>query len=183
MATVTSHAATESDLLTTPRDGNRYELVDGQIRVSPAGKRHRRVATRLTVRLGAFVEEHRLGDLFDAQTGFRLPSGNVRVPDLAFVAAGRGDPDDPGFVVGAPDLAVEIVSPGDRRRDVLEKVGEYLDAGTRLVWIIDPQQRMASVYHGAAETSTIAADGVLDGRDVVPGFRCALADVLPPERN
>lgn len=128
VATTTQHV-TDEDLLRMPRDGQKYERVDGQIRVSPAGFRHGAVIARLTIRLGAFVAEHRLGHVVDSSTGFRWPGrhadrpDNVRSPDISFVAAGRlpdeREPD--GFAALAPDLAVEVLSPGDRRGDVLEK--------------------------------------------------------------
>ena len=178
MATTTRPPATEQDLLRTPRDGQKYELVDGQIRVSPAGTRHGRVCTRLVLRLGAFVEERRLGDLFDSSTGFRLPGGNVRLPDVSFVAKGRLVGDLDGFGDLAPDLAVEVLSPGDRSRDVLDKVGEYLEAGVHLVWVIDPKRRSAAVYRSLTDTRKLGPDDSLDGEDVVPGFQCRLADVI-----
>src|SRR5947209_4956137 len=135
-------AATEADLLRMPSDGWKYELVDGEIRMSPAGTRHGQVCANLVLSIGTFVKQHRLGYLFDSSTGFRLPGGNVRLPDVAFVARGRFKservPDGFGDVV--PDLAVEVLSPDDRARDVLDKVGEYLQAGVRLVWVVDPRR-------------------------------------------
>ena len=180
MATTTRGAATEEDLLRTPRDGQKYELVDGTIRVSPAGFRHGRVCVRLAGRLGAFVEERRLGDVLDSSTGFRLPGGNVRVPDVSFVAAGRcgAEPGPPGFADVPPDLAVEVLSPADRPRDILDKVGEYLQAGVRLVWVIDPEQRTAVVHRSPGRVQQLGPDDYLDGGDVVPGFRCRLAEVF-----
>ena len=179
MAT-TTRAATEEDLLRTPRDGRKYELVDGQIRVSPAGARHGRVCIRLAIRLGAFVEEKQLGDVLDSSTGFRLPGGNVRLPDLSFVARGRfaAEQVPEGFGGLAPDLAVEVLSPDDRPRDVLDKVGEYLQAGVRLVWVIDPKGRTAATYRSLTDVRRLGPDEWLDGEDVVPGFRCRLADVI-----
>ena len=177
MATTTRPAATEEDLLRTPSDGQKYELVDGEIRVSPAGLPHGRVCMRLAARLGPFVEERRLGDLFDSSTGFRLPGGNVRLPDVAFVATGRIGVSS-GFGEVAPDLAVEVLSPNDRSRQVLDKVGEYLDAGVRLVWVIDPERRTAAVHRSLTAVRELGPDDFLDGEDVVPGFRCRLADVI-----
>lgn len=113
MATTTRRIATEDDLRAMPEDGNKYELVDGEIRVSPAGDRHSAVALRLAARLLAFVDQHRLG--------------HVMGPDASFVASGRFPNDRPTEDWGslAPDLAVEVISPGDRPRHVLDKVGEY----------------------------------------------------------
>src|SRR6267378_4205751 len=88
MATTTRRVATEKDLLAMPKDGQKYELVDGQIRVSPAGDRHSVVALRLGSRLLAFATQHQLGHVCGADAGFRLPGGNVRSPDASFVAAG-----------------------------------------------------------------------------------------------
>jgi Uma2 family endonuclease len=185
VATTTQHI-TDEDFLRMPRDGQKYERVDGQIRVSPAGFRHGAVIVRLTVRLGAFVAEHKLGHVVDSSTGFRWPGrhadrpDNVRSPDVSFVAVGRlPDGREPaGFAALAPDLAVEVLSPGDRRGDVLEKIGEYLDVGTRLVWVIDPEKRTAAAYRSLTDVRVIAEGDSLDGEDVVPGFACLLGEIL-----
>src|SRR5262245_48696281 len=105
MSTTAQPFATEADLLQTPKDGRKYELVDGQIVMSPVGARHGRVILRLAARLLTFAAEQRLGDVFDSSTGVRLPSGNVRVPDISFVARGRfpGDEVSVGFIPFAPD--------------------------------------------------------------------------------
>ena len=179
MAT-TTRPATEQDLLLTPKDGQKRELVDGQIRVSPAGARHGLVCVRLVRRLAAFVEDGRLGYVFDSSTGFRLAGGNVRLPDVSFVAKGRfpNEQIPEGFGGLAPDLAIEVLSPDDRSRDVMDKVGEYLQAGVRLVWVIDPRQRNAAIYKSLTDVRTVGPDEALDGEDVVPGFRCRLGEVI-----
>jgi Uma2 family endonuclease len=163
-----------------PKDGQKYELVDGEIRVSPAGDRHSVVALELAARLLAFAKQHRLGHVFGADAGFRLPSKNVRSPDVSFVASGRFPddkaPDDFGDL--APDLAVEVLSPHDRPRYVLDKVGEYLEAGVRLIWVIDPRKQRAVVYRSLSDVRELGPESVLDGDDVLPGFRCALRDLL-----
>jgi Uma2 family endonuclease len=180
MATTTRRAATEEDLLAMPKDGQKYELVDGEIRVSPAGDRHSVVAARLVALLVPFVEQHRLGHVMTTDAGFRFPSKNVRSPDASFVAAGRFPddkvPDDFGSL--APDLAVEVLSPRDRPRYVLDKVGEYLEAGVRMVWVIDPRKERAVVYRSLGDVRELKADDVLDGEDVLPGFRCSLREIV-----
>jgi Uma2 family endonuclease len=181
MATTARRKATEEDLLAMPDDGQKYELVDGEIRgVSPAGLGHGRLCVSLTLRLGTCVQERALGLVVDSSTGFRLPNGNVRSPDVAFIAAGRFTGDDlrAGFCPVPPDLAIEVLSPTDRRRHVLDKVGEYLDAGVPLVWVIDPAARKATVYRSITNVTTVGEDGSLDGEDVLPGFRCPLRDIL-----
>jgi Uma2 family endonuclease len=180
MATTTRRVATEDDLRAMPEDGQKYELVDGEIRVSPAGDRHSVVAVRLAARLLAFVEQHRLGHVMGADAGFRLPSKNVRSPDVSFVAAGRfpndTPPDDWGSL--APDLAVEVLSPRDRPRYVMDKVGEYLEAGVRLVWVIDPKKERAVVYRSLSDLRELGPDDLLTGEDVLPGFSCRLRDIF-----
>jgi Uma2 family endonuclease len=176
-------ALTDEGLLRLPKDGNKYEVVDGELRVSPAGWFHEHVVMRLATRLGAFVEERRLGTLLGSSALFVLPSGNRRGPDLSFLAAGRLPPElrSTPFPALAPDLAVEVLSPGDRPREVLDKVGEYLQSGVRLVWVIDPEARKATVYRSLTEVAVVDESGALDGEDVLPGFRCRLAEVLAPE--
>jgi Uma2 family endonuclease len=180
MATTTRRGATEEDLLAMPEDGWKYELVDGEIRMSPAGFRHGQVCIRLASRLQTFVEARKLGAVVDSSTGFRLPGGNVRVPDAAFVSRERmaGAPWPEGLSPVPPDLAVEVLSPTDRPRFVLDRVGEYLEAGVRLVWVIDPAGGGATVYRSLGIVRDLAADGVLEGEDVLPGFCCSLRELL-----
>jgi Uma2 family endonuclease len=185
MAT-TTRFVTDEELLQAPRDGQKYERVDGEMRVSPAGARHGAVSVALSARLWTFVTDRKLGHVFESSTGFRWPGrkpetpDNVRSPDVSFVASGRF-PDERGpvgFIPFAPDLAVEVLSPNDRWSEVLEKVGEYLGVGTRLVWVIDPETRTAAVYRSATDVRTLGETDALEGEDVVPGFACALKDVL-----
>jgi Uma2 family endonuclease len=169
---------TDDELLRLPKDGNKYEVVDGELRISPAGLRHERIVARLIGLLGQFVDERRLGDVLGSNLLYVLPSGNKRAPDVSFVAAGRLE----GFRHAvfpelAPDLAVEVISPGDSPRQVLDRVGEYLQAGVRLVWVIEPEGRTASIYRTLTDVRNVEESGSLEG-DVLLGFRCALSDLL-----
>ena len=170
----------DEELLRLPRDGRKYELVDGEIRVSPAGMRHEEIVVRLIARLLEIVGPERLGKVFGSSAGYRLPGGNVRSPDVSFVAAGRlpGDEAPEGFGELAPDLAVEVLSPQDGARETLDKVGEYLSAGVRLIWVIDPANRRATAYRSLTGVHDVPLDGRLDGEDVLPGFSCLLADLV-----
>jgi Uma2 family endonuclease len=173
--------ATEDDLRAASRDDGKHELVDGRIiAVSPAGGRHGRVCANLVTALGSFVRDNRRGQVLDSSAGFRLPSGNVRAPDVTFVSAERlaSHPLSDDFCDAAPDLAVEVLSPGDRPRAVLDKVGEYLESGVRLVWVIDPANARAQVYRSPSAGSERSGDEALDGEDVLPGFRCRLSEIL-----
>jgi len=181
MATTISGPATEADLLAMPDDGHKYELVAGEIRrMSPAGFRHGKVSGRLYARLLELVDRHKLGHALESSTGFRMPGGNVRSPDVSFVSRGRVDDENVpiGFSPVTPDLAVEVLSPNDGAQEVLEKVGEYLDAGVRLVWVIDPQERGANRYRSLTDACALAIEDELDGEDVLPGFRCPLAEIF-----
>ena len=171
---------TETELLRMPQDGWKYELVDGEIRASPGGMRHGLITVELASRLLAFAEASRLGYVFDTRTGFRPPKGNVRSPDVSFVARGRfpGEVIPEGFSPILPDLAVEILSPEDRSRFVLEKVGEYLDAGVPLVWVIDPKARNASIYRSLTNVRTLTEKDELVGEDVLPGLHCRLGEIF-----
>jgi Uma2 family endonuclease len=104
----------------------------------------------------------------------------VRSPDVSFIAAQRlaGHPLSDDFSDLPPDLAVEVLSPSERPRHVLDKVGEYLEAGVRLVWVIDPQKAKAVVYRSLSDVSELTGDDELDGGDVLPGFRCRLSEIL-----
>jgi Uma2 family endonuclease len=179
-----TRVVTDEELLRLPRDGNKYEVVEGELRVSPAGWRHERLVARLISALEAHARRRGLGDILGSNALYVLPGGNRRAPDVSFVAAGRLAREAAGavFPALAPDLAVEIVSPADEPRLVLDKVGEYLQAGVRLVWVLDFEARQATVYRRLTTVRAIDETGTLDGEDVLPGFACPLAEILdPPE--
>jgi len=179
VAATTEKTWTDDELMALPDDA-KYELVDGELlRASPAGGRHGDIVAELLSRIRIFVKERRLGHVFDGQTGFRLPDGNLRSPDVSFVAAERLAGGIPaGFLHLAPDLAVEVLSPTDQAGDVAHKVGEYLSVGVRLLWVIDPERSAAVVYRPGITPNTVRVDAALDGADVLPGFACPLREIL-----
>ena len=132
----------------------------------------------LAVALSNHVREHGLGVVYAAETGFTLSRrpDTVRAPDVAFISRDRlPSPEPIGYPELAPDLVVEV---GDRPGETLAKIADWLSAGTRLVWLIDPARRAARVYRADGSETMVAADGVLDGEDVIPGFSCRLDTVL-----
>ena len=160
----------------------RTELVRGVLVVrEPPGYQHGYVVTRLALAIGGHVRTHDLGHMVICDTGFKLFSDpdTVRGPDIAFVRKERvPDPLPEGFAPFAPDLAVEVRSPGDRPGEVLAKVADWLEAGTALVWVVDPARREARVYRADGSESVIAGDGALEGEALLPGFECRLAGIF-----
>ncbi|MGE5803546.1 MAG: Uma2 family endonuclease [Gemmatimonadota bacterium] len=170
------------DLLRMRIPDKRSELVRGALIVrEPAGGLHGRVAMNLGVELAVHVKRMAAGAVYAAETGFKLASNpdTVRAPDVAFIAKDRLPARDTrGYPALAPDLVVEVLSLDDRPGEVLAKVGDWLSAGCRLVWVVDPERRVARVYRADGSESIVTADGALDGEDVLPGFACPLAAIL-----
>lgn len=173
---------TADDLMRLQPPDKRTELVRGRMIVrEPAGFRHGDVAMRIALALGQFLRSNPIGRLVAAETGFVLFTNpdTVRAPDVAFVLHDRiPDPMPRGYAPFAPDLAVEVLSSDDRPGEVLAKVADWLKAGTRLVWVVDPDRRLARTYRADGTMVEIGENGVLVGEDVLPGFRCVLTEVL-----
>ncbi len=175
-----TYTADELQRLRLP--GKRLELVRGLLIVrEPAGYRHGRVAAEIGSRLAAHVSANDLGQVLAAETGFKLASqpDTVRAPDVAFISHERTpEPEPTGYAELAPDLVVEVRSPDDRPGAILGKVADWLEAGTRLVWVVDPDRRRVRVYRADGRESVVTVGGILDGEDVVEGFTCALNSIL-----
>ena len=179
----TLQRSTASELFEMPDDGFRYELVKGELRkMSPSGWEHGEVVVNITLLLGQYVKVNKLGACGGAETGFKLASDpdTVRAPDLSFVNRERIPEGDASkkFFKGAPDLAVEVMSPGDTRREVNEKVEDWLEAGARAVWVINPKKRVVTVYSSMTDVTHLSEVEELDGGDVVPGFRCKVSEIF-----
>jgi Uma2 family endonuclease len=179
----TTQLITAEDLLRMPDDGLRYELVRGQlITMPPAGNIHGNRTMRLGWRLAQHVESNDLGVVYAAETGFKITSNpdTVRAADIAFVSKARlaevGDVE--GYWPGAPDLAVEMVSPSDTYTEVEEEVAEYLQAGAKAVWVVNPRRRTITVYRSLTDITILVEQDMLEGCDVIPGFRCRASDVF-----
>lgn len=174
---------TAEDLYDLPDDGrHRYELVDGRLVVSePPGMTHGGITVNFAMLLGTFVRQHRLGRVY-GEAGYVLRRGpdTVRGPDLTFVRRDRLPAPEVAhrFYEGAPDLAVEIVSPGDRAGEIARTVAGYLAAGTRLVWVVYPARRTVVAHRPGGTTRVFGEDGTLDGGDVLPGFAAPVAEVF-----
>src|SRR6059058_4807360 len=177
-----STVQTADDLLRFRMPGKTAELLRGVLVVrEPPSTSHGGRAALLTARLGTFVEHAGLGEVFAQDTGFKIEHDpdTVRAPDVAFVARDRvAQIPSEGYAEVAPDLVVEILSPADRPGEVLEKVGQWLSAGSRLVWVLDAARQHARVYRADGTVSIVGPDDELDGEGVVPGFRSPLREIL-----
>src|SRR6266851_9189251 len=174
---------TADELLALPRGEFRYELVNGELKkMSPAGQKHGRITVRLTLPLAKHVQDLQLGEVYAAETGFKLKSNpdTVLAADIAFVRKERlkalGETES--YWPGAPDLAVEVNSPSDTVREVEKKVMEWLEFGSRLVWIVSSTLHTVTVYRSLTDIETLTEKDILDGGDVVPGFQLSIAEIF-----
>lgn len=179
---------TAEELITLPRGRFRYELVAGELKqMSPAGHVHGKIAARLAGALWRHVEEEGLGEVYAAETGFLLKTDpdTVRAPDVSFIRQERVDEvgDAKGYWPGAPDLAVEVNSPGDTVGEVEGKVEEWLEAGARLVWVVSPKLRTITVYRSREDITTLTEKDTLDGEQVVAGFRYLVAKLFKVKKG
>ncbi|HEX8889740.1 MAG TPA: Uma2 family endonuclease [Pyrinomonadaceae bacterium] len=183
MSSTTTKLVTADELLMRPDDGFHYELVRGELkRMSPTGDERGRVTMELAAPLHAYVKHNQLGQVYAAETGFKLESDpdTVRAPDIAFVRAeriqARGRVE--GYGEGAPDLVVEVLSPGNTKREMVEKVEDYFAAGARLVWIVNPKPKTVTVYRSLTDITVLTEKDTLDGSEVVPGFQIPVAEIF-----
>ena len=178
----TTKLLTIEDLAGLDDTPGRFDLIRGElIEMPPAGAEHGDITHEISRTVGNFVVDKNLGKVYAAETGFIIGRNPdiLLGPDIAFVRRDRLPRErHPGFLELAPDLAVEVVSPSDRQRDVTRKVIEYLDAGVRIVWLVDPADKVVTVFTSDRKSSTLSNEDVLDGGDVLPGFRLPLADVF-----
>ncbi|MXY47009.1 MAG: Uma2 family endonuclease [Chloroflexi bacterium] len=179
----TTKLVTADELMEMPDDGFRYELVRGDlIQMAPAGHMSSFHEMQVGAMLHNFVKSNELGRVYSSSGGFRLESNpdTVLAPDASFVRQERveaaGDTD--GYFPGAPDLVIEVISPSDRYTEVEAKVAEWLNAGARMVVVVNPRNRTVRVHHSPTEAVLLTEADTLDGGDVVPGWRLPVADIF-----
>lgn len=182
--TTTRTRLTAEELLFLPDDGLRHELVGGELRSAPFhGAEHGVVAATLGAIVSVFVDSYNLGSVVGNGTGFQIAwaPDSVRAPDVGFVSQDRialhGIPE--GFWPGAPDLAAEVVSPGDTYGEVDEKVLQWLRAGTRLVWVVNPRSRTVAAHEAAVGIRILSESDSLTGGGVLAGFECRVSALFP----
>jgi Uma2 family endonuclease len=173
---------TDEAFMALARDGHRYEVVNGElVDMGNSGMAHGYVACILVALLTTYVQQNKLGAVCDSSTAFTLKNGNRRSPDVSFVAKERlkGLKRPPhGFFQGSPDLAVEILSPGNTIEEIHDKIVEYFENDTRLVWVIHPDEKYILVYHAPEPDRFLRSQDVLEGEAIVPGFSMSVAELF-----
>ena len=180
----TPGTATERDLIRENENKLKtalYELVDGTLVEKGMGYEESAIAMLIAIHLGNFVLPRKLGEISGEAGMMRTTGSQVRAPDVAFLSRARfpGGKRPKGPIAPvAPDLAVEVLSKSNTKAEIARKLREYFASGTRLAWIVDPKKQTVRVHTSPTESTLLQDDAALDGGDVLPGFRLALADLF-----
>lgn len=173
---------TIEELAKLPPDQSRGELIRGNFfQRSLNGSVHGYISANVLGFLGNYVRKNGVGCVYMTGTGFILARNpdTVRAPDAAFVQAKRlADQSATGFFDGAPDLAVEVISPSETVDEVESKVIDYLEAGSALVWLIYPRTQTVAIYRSLTDIEILTIEDTLDGGDLLPGFSVSLKEVF-----
>jgi Uma2 family endonuclease len=182
MEPATEHKWTEAELMSLPDIPGKYEIVEGELVVTPGATfKHEVIGMFLGTKLNIFVMEHSLGHVAGSSLSCWMKSGNLRCPDVSFVSQTRFDEleqDVDGFLKGAPDLAVEVLSPSNTVPAMKKKALEYFESGSRLVWIVGPEDRTVTVLRPDGSEGVLTGADSLDGEDVVPGFSVVVSELF-----
>lgn len=175
---------TEAELQALPEDGYLHEVINGELIMNLKNDfYHGHICMRLSTALQIHVTERRLGAMLDSSTGFWMHNRNCRAPDISFITKERltrqgFKPSTRKFFPGAPDLAVEILSPNNTRREIDARLKDFFASGTQIVWIINPDQECAEICHAVDKRQLLGPGAFLDGEHLLPGFRYAIADLF-----
>ncbi len=179
-ATASGKIWTDEEFMALPDDGNRYEVVNGKlIAMGSAGARHGYYVSLISFFLTAYVRAQKMGVVFDSDTSFKMKSGNRRSPDCSFFSKERlrslgGIPK--GYIEGSPDLVVEVLSEVNTVGEIHNKIVEYFENGSRLVWLIHPEEKYVLVYRQPEPTALKRPGDILEGEEVIPGFALDLSE-------
>ena len=171
----------DESLEALPKNGHKYELLDGDLIMSPVHANHGIICMRLGILLGSFVQRRMLGEVFDSSTGFRLSGEVLLSPDISFVSKARLKkimPAPDKFLYGAPDLAVEVLSPNDRMKAIHRKLDLYFEHSCRLVWMVNWKLEQVHIYRTDSIEALTRPDDLLVGGEALPGFKCRLSQIF-----
>jgi Uma2 family endonuclease len=168
---------TIDDMYHMPKDGQKYELVDGEIVVSPAGIYHAEIVIKIAHIIATFLDDHPIGKVFGDNVGLIFPTGNLRSPDVSFVRIDKlpGGKSPVTFGEFVPDLAVEVLSPRDHARQVADKIGEFLECGVQIVWVVDPKAQTVTAYRSLSNIQQFTASDTISAEPILPGFTCLVS--------
>lgn len=175
---------TEAEIQSLPDDGYIHEVVGGELVMSPKNNFfHGRICTRILVALETFNRAHRLGAVLDSSTGFWMFNRNLRAPDVSFVTKNRMEllgfrPSDKRFFSGAPDLAVEVLSPNNARDEVDRRLRDFFGSGTQIAWVVNPDQECVEICHSLEKRQLLGPAGFLNGEQLLPSFRYSISDLF-----
>ncbi len=179
--TITKKAWTERELMSLPKEGYKYELIQGELVMGPAGIEHEEIGANLLTALRKFVSERKLGIVCGSSAGYWMKSGNLRSPDVSFIRKERlqGYKRPPkGFFKGSPDIAIEILSPTDTVESLHGKIVEYFENDTKLAWVVNPEEQIVLVYHSPQPVKLLTKKDLLDGGEVLKGFFFPIAELF-----
>ncbi len=162
-------------------DDVRYELDEGELlEMTKPHVGHNRVVMKMTRALLRYLETNPAGELFTPDNLYVLGPTTRRIPDLSFLLAGRASKIDPAkYIDGAPDLAIEVLSPSDQAAAMRRKMKQYFAAGSRVVWLVYPELREIEFWESASGPVRVVGDGdTLESRDLLPGFSCRVSDLF-----
>jgi Uma2 family endonuclease len=182
--TTTRKTWTDEELETLPENGHKYELLDGDLIMSPVHENHGSICVGIITLLNVFVSRRKLGKVYDSSTGFRLTEDLLLSPDIAFVSNARLKkiriaPEK--FLAGAPDLVVEVLSPCDRMTQINRKLDHYFEHGAKLVWLVNGRKQQIHIHGSDSIELLTAPNDVLTGGVVLPGFKCKLRQIFLPQ--
>jgi Uma2 family endonuclease len=180
--------ATERDVIVALEsiDKRLYELIDGVLVEKAMGTKEVLVAAIILHHLMLFLDRHDLGLCLGGDGSVRLWRGRIRIPDVSFIPWARlpeGELPDEAISTIVPDLAVEVLSISNTPKEIAQRIADFFRAGTRLFWVIDPKTATAEVYTSPTERQHLGKNGVLDGGDVLPGFKLSLSKLFAKTRK
>lgn len=181
LATDTKTVHTAEEVWQLSLEDKHFELINGElIPMAPTKLRHGRAAGRIASYIGHHVLTNKLGEIYIAEAGYQLPSGDVLAPDVSFISKSRlpKDTDAPGFEQIAPDLVVEIYSDSNTRIEMQQKADLFFAAGTRQMWVVYPNSRTVYFYTAPDKVVILRGDALIEGGDVLPGFTLRVADIF-----
>jgi Uma2 family endonuclease len=175
---------TETQLEALPDDGFIHEVIEGELVMSPKNNfEHGQICARLLAALVNFNQKEKLGVVLDSSTGYWMQNRNCRAPDISFIPKDRlrelgFTPTTRRFFPGAPDLAVEVMSPSNSRTELNQRLRDFFSSGTQIAWVINPEAQSVEICYALDRRKLVGPGAELDGEQLLPGFRYPIGDLF-----